>query len=173
MASAAFLAVGLARADLSVVYDCAVIAALALGAVGDALLLRRGRAALLMGIVLFGAGHGAYLVAFAGITTAAQWWTGVSILAIACAALSAWYLVPRAGNLALAIVAYTAILAVLIAGGFAASHSRGIAVFVATVLFAVSDLAVARQRLVVRSPHNRLVGLPIYYCAQLLFAWNL
>ena len=43
---------------------------------------------------------------------------------------------------------------------------------VGAVCFMASDVAVARDRFVVRSVANRLWGLPLYYFAQLLMAWT-
>ena len=43
----------------------------------------------------------------------------------------------------------------------------------AGALWWVSDLAVARQRLMVDSIWNRVWGLPCYYAGQLLLAWSL
>ncbi len=40
------------------------------------------------------------------------------------------------------------------------------------ILFYISDLFVARQRFVVDSPVNRVVGLPLYYVAQFLLAFS-
>ena len=42
-------------------------------------------------------------------------------------------------------------------------------VLVAAVIFYLSDIAVARERFVTSSVTNRLLGLPAYYGAQLLF----
>ena len=39
--------------------------------------------------------------------------------------------------------------------------------------FYLSDLAVARERFLVRSITNKLWGLPAYYAGQLLLAWSI
>ena len=41
---------------------------------------------------------------------------------------------------------------------------------VAAILFAISDVSVARDRFVSRDIANKAWGLPLYYIAQLLFA---
>ena len=43
-------------------------------------------------------------------------------------------------------------------------------ILLGAVVFATSDILVARQRFVVRSLANRVLGLPMYYLAQVLFA---
>ena len=43
---------------------------------------------------------------------------------------------------------------------------------VGAIVFAASDVAVARDRFVARSFVNRAWGLPAYYAAQLVLAWS-
>ena len=42
---------------------------------------------------------------------------------------------------------------------------------IGATMFWVSDLAVARRQFVDPSPRSAIWGLPLYYGAQLLFAW--
>jgi uncharacterized membrane protein YhhN len=49
----------------------------------------------------------------------------------------------------------------------------GLGAKIGAVLFAASDLTVARERFVHRSAWNRVVGLPMYYAGQLLIAWSI
>ena len=69
------------------------------------------------------------------------------------------------------------VIAYLLAIGLMVSIAGGAATFspsllVAALLFAVSDVLVARQRFVSPGIANRLVGLPLYYAAQVLFAMS-
>ena len=57
---------------------------------------------------------------------------------------------------------------VVLAGGTMAA--TGLQLVIAAVMFAVSDIFVARDRFVSPSVVNRLWGLPLYYAAQLIFA---
>lgn len=77
---------------------------------------------------------------------------------------------PRAGSLKLPVAAYSLVIAAMVATALA--QPRGWTAPVGAVLFAVSDLAVARQRFVTESLANRLVGLPLYDAGQLLIAWS-
>ena len=54
-----------------------------------------------------------------------------------------------------------------------AGRAGGALVSVAVVLFAGSDVAVARQRFIVQSFANKAWGLPTYYAAQLLLALSI
>ena len=42
-----------------------------------------------------------------------------------------------------------------------------------TILFAISDLAVARERFVAQTIRNKVWGLPFYYGAQVLIALSI
>jgi uncharacterized membrane protein YhhN len=48
--------------------------------------------------------------------------------------------------------------------------AAGPQLLIGAVMFAVSDIFVARDRFVSPSVANRLWGLPLYYAAQLIFA---
>lgn len=167
-ASLCFVALPLAGgADLGSRYAALITAGLIFGALGDAALLGHGRRALLRGLVLFLLGHLAYLAAFApraelGVTAIT---TGAAF-----AAIGALVIAPRAGRLAAPVRAYSAIIGAMVA--LAIGQPAGWLVPAGAVLFAASDLAVARQRFVTESLANRLFGLPTYYAGQLMIAWS-
>ena len=70
-----------------------------------------------------------------------------------------------------AVLLYLIVIAAMLAcaSGAAAGGAPGQAV-AGALLFAISDLAVARDRFVARSFASTLWGLPAYYAAQLLLA---
>jgi uncharacterized membrane protein YhhN len=76
-----------------------------------------------------------------------------------------------AGKMRLAVVAYVAVISVMVvtAAGAAASTGRG-TIGLGAICFYLSDLHVARHRFVSRSFWNKSWGLPLYYAAQLLLA---
>jgi len=55
-------------------------------------------------------------------------------------------------------------------GGFAPAHGWTL---VAAVMFYASDICVARSRFVSDDFINQLIGLPLYYVAQLIIAANI
>lgn len=132
VASAGFLAVGIAASDGSR-YAGVVLAALVLSAAGDALLLSHRQRPFLAGIGAFLLAHVAYAVAFAPVSGVVY---AIAITAMLLLALGAPSLLVRTG----------------------------------ATLFYLSDLTVARDRFVRRRFANRLVGLPLYYAAQVLLA---
>ena len=156
-------------------HGAAVLAALVLSAVGDVALIGTSRRAFLGGLIAFLLGHVAYLVAFVqlGVEPAGIVPGAVFMLVLGGAVLRT--LRGPSGKLFPAVVAYVAVIGMMVAlaGGVATAH-RGVAgdtLAAAAVAFAVSDLFVARQRFLVPAFHNRAIGLPLYYGAQLAFAW--
>lgn len=174
MASASFL-VYAAMMGLDGVVGSRVLAALVLSAIGDALLLPPSRRAFAAGMIAFLLAHVAYSAAFIDL--------GVSLPSLlitaplmAAVAATVWRTVgPRAGNLRGALGAYIAVISTMVClaiGAFSAAPSPTLAAFaLAAVIFAISDVFVARQRFLHAEVFNRLVGLPLYYVAQLLFVW--
>lgn len=160
-----------------------VLAGLVLGAVGDVLLMFDARRAFLGGLVAFLLGHIAYVIAFATLAAPATWLAGpmallVAIPALAGAVVLRW-LWPHLGSLRLPVIAYVLVISVMVVGGAAISvhgsalGARGDALATAgAVAFYASDLTVARDRFVAKGVENKLIGLPLYYGAQLLIAWS-
>lgn len=140
---------------------------------GDLLLIpRHHRGAFGAGIIAFLLGHLAYIVAFCQHRFAG--WSLVlgSGLAVILAAFVARWLGPRLSTAfrKLVWVYVVAISGMLIAAFAAAGGSGPESIAMGVVLFAVSDLTVARDRFVLRAFANRLLGLPLYFAAQLVLA---
>ena len=188
LASAAFCAVplfggALDRSGLAHEVALWILAGLVLGAAGDIFLMFDGERSFLGGLVAFLLGHVAYVVAFARLVAPHHWIEGAMIAApIAAAAIAGVvlrWLWPRLGAMRLPVIAYVAVITTMLVGGIAAAahdHVLGaragwLAAAGATAFFA-SDLAVAREKFVVRDSWNRVIGLPVYYGAQLLIAWS-
>ena len=188
VASAAFIAVPLlggalgASAADSVVARL-VVAGLCLGALGDLALLVEDRRGFLGGLVAFLLGHLCYVAAFARVTPIGAWFGGAMMIVVAAAAIAVVvilrWLWPKLGELRIPVIVYIAVISAMAIGGLAASlrgggpldgTARGL-LTVGAVAFYLSDLAVARETFQGRDPWNRIIGLPVYYGAQLLFAW--
>lgn len=191
LASAAFIAVPLlggALGERTVDDPVArwIIAGLCLGALGDVALMFDGKRGFLGGLAAFLFGHVAYVVAFAQLIAVGHWTGGamtvVVIAVVAAAALVLRWLWPHLASLRGPVLAYIAVISAMLIGGLAQSlrgdaatldaTARGLLTAGAT-LFYLSDLAVAREKFVARDPRNRTLGLPVYYAAQLLFAWSI
>jgi uncharacterized membrane protein YhhN len=162
-ASLAFVALALAL-GVDAPFDRGVLAGLALSVVGDALLLSSGRPAFLAGLVAFLAAHVAYAATFAVAGRAAAW--PALPLGLALVAVLRW-LWPHLGAMKGPVIAYCVVISAML---WLAVGVGRIEVTLGAVLFYLSDLAVARDRFVAPAFVNRLVGLPLYYGAQVLLA---
>ncbi|MFO7548270.1 MAG: lysoplasmalogenase [Acidimicrobiia bacterium] len=173
VASAGFVGLALTRSDGST-YDLLIVAGAALGMVGDVALLGAGRRSFLAGLAAFLAGHLAYLAAFAGTLAEAgplPWLAALGVASAAALGGGSWrWLRPHLpGDLRLPVAAYVVVICTTMAVALAIGSVHPTAA-AGAVLFAVSDLAVARQAFVEESFLNRAVGLPLYYAGQVLIA---
>jgi uncharacterized membrane protein YhhN len=174
LASAGFLGAALAAGAHDRV-AFAIVAALALSLIGDVFLIAKSRSAFRAGLLSFLLGHVVFGVAFVlrGIHPGAS---ALTLLALgAIAVVVARWLVPHVEDkMRVPVIAYIVIITTMVAlaAGTVAAHGHPI-LLVAAVAFYLSDLSVARDRFVAHGFANRLWGLPLYYGAQLLFAWSL
>lgn len=150
-----------------------ILAGLALGAAGDLALLFRGQPAFLAGLSAFLAGHAAYIVAFALLVPPSEW-LGVSVAAVSVFGVgSLIWLFPRLGSMRMPVVVYVAVLCTMVVAALSLpGRVRGGGLYAfGAALFAISDLAVARERFVIDTFGNKAWGLPTYYAGQLCIAW--
>lgn len=137
------------------------------------------------GLVAFLLGHVAYIAAFAYLVPPIDWLAApfmpvFAIGAVAAIPLILRWLWPRLGALRVPVIVYVAVISVMAVGGVAVllhdnalgTDARRLAAAGALAFYA-SDFAVARERFVGRDIWNRIVGLPLYYGAQLLIAWSI
>ena len=151
-------------------YGRAIITALLLSWLGDVLLLSQRSPFLLAGIAAFFLAHIGFAIAFAmnKISTPIL---AVSLTAgvVAGILLLRWLWNYLHGAYRWAVPLY--ILAIVIMVSIAASAvSLPTGVALGGVAFAISDVAVARDRFVEHNGFNKAWGLPLYYFAQILFA---
>jgi len=141
-----------------------ILAALILSVAGDALLLSERRPAFLAGLAAFLLAHVAYGLAFARRAELLAW--PALPLAAALVLVLRW-LWPHLGDMRAPVVAYCLVISAMLwlALGVPSPLVRW-----GAALFYLSDLAVARDRFVRPAFANRLVGLPLYYGAQVLLA---
>lgn len=154
-------------------YGVAVLVALVLCWWGDVLLIPRDRPAVFRaGVLAFLAGHVGYAVAFLI--------RGVDVLplvaALAGMAVPAfvvyrWLAGRVPGELKGAVTAYIVVISAMFSLAVAThAHYAAWLIVAGAGLFWLSDLCVARDRFVQRGFVNRLVGLPLYFAAQVCLA---
>lgn len=171
LASTGFIAIALSVGGVSSAYGRLVLAALALSWIGDLLLSYSSRPAFLGGLVAFLLGHVAYSFAFGvlGIDARSAAATAV-VLAVVAAVVWRW-LRPHVGDMAGPVIAYIVVISVMVVMAAGAYGSGATALVpIGATLFFLSDIAVARNQFVSPGVANRVVGLPLYYLAQILLA---
>lgn len=173
-ASSCFVAVALALGASGSGYGRWLLAALLLGWLGDAALLSRQSRAFLAGLGAFLLSHLCFALAFLGGPLSA---TAIGIASMAALAFGAgvqgWLGPHLTAGFRWPVRAYVAVILLMCvtAAGHAAATGRW-AVLAGALLFALSDLAVARDRFVHASFANKLWGWPTYFGAQLMLAWT-
>jgi len=174
-ASTAFVAAAVFAGALDSGYGLWVLVALVLSWLGDACLLSKARAWFLGGLVSFLLGHLAFGVAFVvrgfDPVSLAMATGGMVVPAIV---VGRW-LIPRVdGKMRGPVLAYMLVITAMVALAVSTVTLWGNGwILVAAVSFYLSDLAVARDRFVAPGLSNRLWGLPLYYGAQVIFAWTI
>ena len=170
VASLAFLFLGVSRFVPGHPYSAWVLLALLLCLAGDLLLmLRRG---FLPGLGSFLLAHVAYVVAFSVLLLPRSWPAVWALPPLVVSTVAAAWLSPHLGRLRLPVLAYIAVITVMVWGAIAvtAAGQGPWIVAAGAVLFYLSDLAVARDRLVTKAFGSRTWGLPAYYLGQFLLA---
>jgi uncharacterized membrane protein YhhN len=173
VASSAFLGAAWAAGASGSGYGRLVLLALGFSWLGDLLLLSRGRTRLfLLGMVGFILAHAAYGAAFCSLA-----FSPVAFLAgaVASGAAAAWtyrWLAPHlTGVFRVAVPAYLAVIAAMLALAVSATAGTGRAAMAAgAAAFALSDLSVAYGHFIRPSWSAKAWGLPLYYAAQLVLA---
>jgi uncharacterized membrane protein YhhN len=169
-ASSTFVVLGFARWSPGNPVDTWLIAALVLCAVGDVCLLWE--RSFDLGLISFLLGHLAYVAGFAVAMPIDRWYLPILGGLLVAAAFALRWLWPYLGRRRVPVTAYVVAISIMVWGGFSSAIGGALPWKAAAgaFLFYLSDLAVARQRFIERSFVNRAIGLPIYYCGQLLLA---
>lgn len=171
LASTVFVAAGLHFSRLDSAYSSRVVVALAFSWLGDVLLIpREPPAAFRLGIGAFALAHVAYVYAFLAFPFAPARAALVAAPAGLATFLAGRWLRPHLpADLRVPVYGYMGVITTMLIASGSASAVSPLA-FAGALLFYVSDLTVARDRFVAPGFANSLVGLPLYYAAQLVLA---
>lgn len=174
LASAGFVGAAVAAGALGSGYGRAVLAALVLSWLGDVLLMSSRSAVFLAGLGAFLLAHGGYGAAFVLRGQDPMAAAGALAVLSAPALAVAWWLRPRLpAEMRLPVFLYIGVITVMVALAVGTVAAGAPWVLLAgAVAFYLSDLSVANDRFVREDFGNRLWGLPLYYAAQLCFAWT-
>lgn len=172
-ASTAMVAIVVTGNPILTAYTMLVAAGLAASWFGDLFLSFTSQRAFMAGLISFATAHLLYTAGFSARSTmdmGALVIAGV-IMAVAGTAILRWLAPFVPERLRIPVAFYIGVIAVMVVTSFGSTGALfDPRIPAAAVLFMISDLFVARQQFVVPTPMNRIVGLPIYYAAQTLFA---
>ncbi len=157
-----------------------ILAGLVLSWVGDFFLIFfSSRKLFLAGLVSFLMGHVCYAVCFYAHGVLDGWVAAGLAVLLAVGTVIFMWLRPHLGNMTGPVIGYIVVISAMVGGALAvfinpqwAIEGRN-AVLAGAVMFYISDIMVARDQFVVSAYVNRLVGLPLYYAAQFLFATSI
>ncbi len=170
-ASTGFLATALAAGALRGGYGRTILAALVLCWWGDYFLTRGSETSFLLGLSAFLLGHLGFAVAFLihGITP--RWTLAAAVMLLIPAMAVYLWLEAQLGPMKLPVCAYIAVISLMLAlAAGTRGHGATRLILIGAALFYASDLFVARQKFATPSPWNPLIGLPLYYTAQVCLA---
>jgi uncharacterized membrane protein YhhN len=178
LASAGFIAAALTAGGPTDGFGWAIVVALVLSFGGDVFLIPKATVWFTLGLVSFLLGHLGFAAAFVFRGTAPLWGlAALPVIGVVAWVVHRWLRPHVPGRLRGPVTAYIAVISIMVVLAFSTFGHRpdaqGGVLLTAAVIFFCSDLAVARNRFVSEGFVNRLWGLPLYYGAQLLFAWSL
>jgi uncharacterized membrane protein YhhN len=172
-ASSATILFLVATSSEATAYMWLLLAALALSWIGDLALTFDGRRPFIVGLVSFAVAHVVYAAAFVvrgGVDLPILALAGAVMVGFAVAVLK-WLAPHRPAELRRPIMAYVVIISLMVTMAFASQgDSLDPRIPLGAVVFAASDILVAREQFVARTRWNRIIGLPLYFAAQLLLA---
>jgi uncharacterized membrane protein YhhN len=172
-ASTLVLALAVMAAQEFDAYTLGILSALAASWVGDLALSHAGRRPFTIGLAAFAAAHVVYAASFIARGPLSGPWMLAAALVMFVVGMTVlrWLTPHRSEQLAVPLLAYVVIIGVMVATAFGSlGTDPDPRIPVAASLFAASDVLVARQQFVTHSMYNRVIGLPLYFVAQVMFA---
>lgn len=172
IASTGFLATAVSAGALRHGFGRVIFAGLLLSMAGDMFLVGTTQRHFLLGLASFLLAHIAYTTAFIlrGQDRRHALWAAVPIVIVAVVVL-AWLKPHLAPPIEVPVQVYVAAISLMVITAFGARGAGAPRLIViGAVLFFVSDLAVAAQRIVAPGFPAYLWGLPLYYSGQLCLA---
>lgn len=172
VASTAFLALALHAGAFASHYGRFILAGLALSWCGDMFLTSQAREAFLAGLGAFLLAHVAYVAAFTSRGLDRRWLFLAAVpIAIIAMLVGTWLEPHTPPDMSVPVRAYIVVISLMVVFAFA-THGRRRAWLIVggAIAFYLSDLSVASLRLLQTEYATYVVGLPLYYAAQVCLA---
>ena len=172
VASSGFLATGISAGALRHRFGRIVFAGLVLSLCGDLFLIGPSQRFLLLGLASFLLAHIVYITAFVSYGQDRKWALVAAAPAVAAAvAVGAWLEPHVSSSLAAPVQVYTAAITLMVITAVGARGAGAPRLIVAgALMFFVSDLSVAMQRIIETDFPTIIWGLPLYYAGQTCLA---
>ena len=172
IASSGFLATAASVGALRHRFGRILFAGLVLSLCGDLFLIGQSQRFFLFGLASFLLAHIAYITAFVSYGQSRNWVLVVAAPAVAAAVgIGAWLEPHVSSSLAAPVHVYTAAITLMVITAFGARGSGAPRIIVAgALMFLVSDLSVAMQRIIETDFPTIIWGLPLYYAGQICLA---
>jgi len=172
IASGGFLAVAVLAGALRSTYGRILFAGLACSVAGDLLLIGESQRVFLAGLSAFLLAHVAYIAAFITRGVGLRWMAlaALPVIGIAVAVLQ-WLAPHTPPELSVPVFLYTTVISGMVIAAFGTRGSGApVLILAGALMFFMSDLSVASQRLVQVEFPTYVWGLPLYYAAQVCLA---
>ncbi len=171
--SCAFMGVAYMGGALESTYGWLILAGLFFSWWGDLLLIFKQNTIFLLGVLAFFLAHVAYVAAFVVIGVDWMWFGGALVVCLGPLVIILRWLSPTLEDMRYPVYAYIVVITLMVAmsvGALGAGSS--IWMPIGAVMFYISDIFVARDRFASPGYVNRVVGLPLYYGGQVVFAFT-
>lgn len=172
LASCGFLATAVSAGALRHGFGRIIFAGLLLSMSGDMFLIGQTQRHFLFGLASFLLAHIAYITAFVTAGQNRRWTFLAAVPILAIAVLILIWLNPHVpAELAMPVRLYTAAISLMVITALGARGAGASRLIVAgALMFFVSDLSVAMQRIIMTDFPTVIWGLPLYYAGQLCLA---
>ena len=172
IASTGFLATAISVGALQHRFGRVLFVGMVLSFCGDMFLIGPSQRAFLLGLGSFLLAHLAYIAAFAIYGMNRKWAAIATVPVLLVAAyVTLWMLPSMPAELILPVHAYTGVISLMVIAAFG---TRGAGaptlIVVGALMFFVSDLSVASQRILDVEFPTIIWGVPLYYAGQLCLA---
>jgi uncharacterized membrane protein YhhN len=171
IASTLFVVTALIAGALDSSFGQLILLGLLLSWLGDVFLIPKGRLFFIAGLVSFLFAHLAFSGAFLlQPLERVPLMLAAAVMVVFAIVVLRWLWPHLPSGMRPAVACYLAAISVMVVLAVGAINSVGTLLAFGAVIFAISDIFVARNQFVTSSVANRLWGLPLYYAAQLIFA---
>jgi len=172
IASSGFLATAISVGALRHRFGQALFAGLALSFCGDMFLIGTTQIRFLLGLGSFLLAHLAYIIAFSIYGLNRKWTAFATVPVLLCAVVVTMWLSPSVpAELVIPVRAYIVVISLMVVAAFG-SKGAGASklVVLGALMFFVSDLSVAAQRILQIGFPTFIWGMPLYFAGQICLA---